>query len=480
MLQPLNRQITHSENRFPERIVQFGGGNFLRGFVDWIVEELNTQTKFASSVVVVKLTPHGSYDELDAQDGLFHVRLTRSAAGQPVTETSLITCVSRSLNPYQHYESYLNLARQPEIRFIVSNSTESGLVFDPAARLADQPSDSFPAKLAAFLYERYRYFDGDTAYGCIVLPCELIERNGELLKAMMIKYVELWELPQGFSVWMESCCTFCNTLVDRIVSGFPQNDSAAIFRSIGFQDKLLVDSEWYHRWVIEAPEWLERELPFHETKLNVKIVDDIRPYYMLKVRILNGAHTSMVAAGLFLELETVRQAIEHPLLGRFIRDLVFDEIVPVLGMPDAIPFAEAVLDRFHNPFIQHQLTSIVQNSLSKMKSRLLPTILAYRESGKLPERLVFAFTALIRFYSGDWHGRKMPVNDDPILVSQLRQLWSSGISPSEFTARVLSDVTLWGIDLTEIPLLTERVSSVLTRMETESIESLLRDWMHDR
>jgi tagaturonate reductase len=477
MLQRLNRQTARLETRFPERIVQFGGGNFLRGFVDWIVEALNIQTDFASSVVIVKPTPHGSYAALEAQDGLFHVRLTGNEAGKPVAQASLITCISRTINPYQDYGAYLTLARQPQIRFLISNTTESGIVFNSADRFEAQPWVSFPAKLAAFLYERYCHFGGDTAYGCVVLPCELIEQNGEQLRMIILKYAELWQLPAGFTAWLESCCLFCNTLVDRIVSGFPPGDPALIFDTLGFEDQLLVEGEAYHSWVIEAPGWLEREFPVYRTNLNVKIVDDVRPYHMLKVRVLNGAHTAMVAPGLFLGLETVYQAVEHPVLGQFIRKLVFEEIVPTLDQPEANQFAEAVLARFRNPFIQHRLTSIAVNSLSKFKVRLLPTLLANYEKGTIPEHIVIAFAALIRFYRGEWRGQ--PLNDDPVHIEWFRQLWDSGVSSREIAMQVLSNQTLWGTDLQKMPHLVDHIGTVLDRMETQTIDNLLLKRNHD-
>lgn len=479
-MQPLNRQTAQVPTPAPERIVQFGGGNFLRGFVDWIVEQLNQQTDFDSSVVIVKPTPHGSYAALDAQAGLFHVRLTGGAADNPVTHTALVTCVSRTVNPYMDYAVYLSLARQPELRFIISNTTESGIVYDPDARLTDQPSAAFPAKLTAFLYERYQHFGGDRASGCIVLPCELIERNGEQLKKLIVRYADLWQLEPGFTGWLDQSCLFCNTLVDRIVSGFPPGDSTAHFAALGYTDQLLVEGEAYHSWIIEAPVWLERELPFHLTDLNVRIVDDVRPYHALKVRILNGAHTSLALLGLLLGVETVREAIENPVLGRFIRDLVFADIVPTLTLPEAPQFAEAVLKRFQNPFLHHRLASIAQNSLSKFRTRLLPTLAAGAQRGEAPERLTLVFAALIRFYGGGWRGTALPVNDDPAQVAWLSQLGASGLSPYEMASKVLANQPLWGADLTTIPQLRDRVSNALGNMEVDTLESLLREQTQDR
>ncbi|MEO8395543.1 MAG: tagaturonate reductase [Chloroflexota bacterium] len=466
MLPRLNRTTAQISAAYPERIVQFGGGNFLRAFVEWIVEILNAQTDFASSVVIIKATPQGSYDDLIAQDNLYHVRLHDLVDGQPVAHTQLITCVSRTVNPYADTDSFLSLARQPEIRFIVSNTTEAGIAFDPAARLEDRPSANFPAKLTSFLYERYR----SGAAGCILLPCELIESNGDQLKQFVLQYAALWQLEPEFAAWIESDNQFCNTLVDRIVSGFPKTGREAVFQQLSYEDRLLVEGEWYHSWIIEAAPALASEFPVAQTDLNVKLVNDLRPYREMKVRILNGTHTAMVPLGTFLGFETVRQAVEDPILSEFLYHLLSEEILPTLQMPEAEPFAEAVLARFHNPFLQHRLQSIALNSLSKFRVRLLPSLIDYtNQRGQLPERLVLVFAALIRFYKGDWQGQPIPLNDDPVQIAWFRQLWESGISARELCAEVLRNQALWGRDLSVIPGLTEQLAAELERIDSEGV-----------
>ena len=471
MLPRLNRQTAPVTTTYPERIVQFGGGNFLRAFIEWIVETLNRQTNFASSIVIVKATPQGSYDDLVAQDNLYHVRLHDVQDGQPIAQTTLITCVSRTVNPYADTDSYLSLARQPEIRFIVSNTTEAGIAFDPAAKREDRPSANFPAKVTAFLYERWRA----GLAGCIILPCELIEDNGAQLKRFVLQYAALWRLEPEFAAWIESENLFCNTLVDRIVSGFPKTGSEAIFQQLGFEDRLLVEGEAYHSWIIEAPISLGDELPVAQTDLNVKIVDDVRPYRTMKVRILNGAHTSLVPLGTFLGYETVRQAVEDPVLGEFLRRLLFEEILPTLHMPEAEPFAEAVLARFRNPFIQHRLQSIALNSLSKFKVRLLPSLIDYtNQQGRLPEWLVLVFAALIRFYKGEWNGQPIPLNDDAAQIAWFRELWASDISARELSEQVLRNQALWGMDLSSIPGLEDALAAALERLDSEGVERLIQ------
>jgi tagaturonate reductase len=476
MLPALNRHSAEISRTYPERIVQFGGGNFLRGFVDWMVDILNEQTDFASSVVIVKLTAQGSYEALDAQDGLFHTRLHTLEAGELVTRTRLITCVSRSVNPYQDFEALLSLARQPEIRFIVSNTTEMGIAFDPESRFEDRPPAAFPAKLTRFLYERYRHFAGSAETGCILLPCELIEQNGNRLRQIVLQYADAWELEPGFADWVAQNNQFCNTLVDRIVTGFPQRESAAVLAQLGFDDALLVEGEWYHSWIIEAPAQLHEEFPVRQTDLNVRIVDDARAYRELKVRILNGAHTAMVPPGCFLGLTTVREAVEHPALGAFLRDLVYAEIVPSLPYEEAPQYADAVLARFRNPFIQHRLSSIALNMLSKFKARLLPTLIAYQSKyGQLPPRVVLAFAALLRFYRGEWDGQALPVQDDAGQVAWFRRQWEAGQTADALAAALLGNEALWGADLNTIPGLTAQIARCLERIDGDGILAAIQD-----
>lgn len=465
-----------SDHRYPERVVQFGGGNFLRGFVDWMIEALNEQTDFASKVVMVKPTPEGNYEALAAQDCLFHVQLHGLEAGEPIVQRKLITCISRVVNPYSDYQVFLALARQPDIRFIVSNTTEAGIAFAPDDRLTDTPPASFPAKLTLFLYHRFQHFEANPDKGCIVLPCELIEHNGERLKQLVLRYADLWQLDTRFGQWLETNNLFCNTLVDRIVTGFPKTDGAAVLKRIGFNDQQLVEAEQYHSWVIEAPPALQLELPVHQSNLNVRIIEDIAPYQRMKVRILNGAHTAMMPLGYLTGLETVQQAVEHPWLGEFVRELLYEEILPSLDDPDAGIFAQDVLNRFHNPFIQHQLLSIALNSISKFRVRLLPSLTAYTaNTQRLPHRIVLAFAALLRFYKGEWKGAAIPLKDDPAMIASIQTAWQSGSALSVMVENILTNDLLWGQDLTRIEGLADLVSAYLAEIEVKNIQNLQMD-----
>jgi tagaturonate reductase len=468
MTNQLNRKTAAVPNTHPERIVQFGGGNFLRAFVDWIVDKLNTEADFDSSIVVVKASPRGmvyeTHDKLAAQDGLYHLTLTGVQDGEPVSETSLIKSISRVINPYHTYDDYLALARQPEIRFIVSNTTEAGIVFDASDKLTDDVPVTFPAKLTVFLLERYKQFDGAADKGCIILPCELNENNGTMLRRCVLDYVNLWQLDDGFKTWLEESNVFCNTLVDRIVPGFPYDRAEAIREQVGFDDQLLVEGEQYHSWVIEGPTWIQDEFPVTQAALNVKFVEDITPYRDLKVRILNGAHTAMVPTGYLYGLRTVREAVEHEVLGSFVANVLFDEVLPTLNATPAEreQMAHDVLNRFRNPFLKHQLITISLNSTAKFTARVLPSLLAYQaQFGKLPPHICLAFAALICFYKGEWQGKTIPVQDDPAMMAWWQKVWQADLSTEARVAMVLRNEAAWGQDLTAVSNLTTTLTQLL-------------------
>jgi tagaturonate reductase len=418
------------------------------------------------------------YDRLAEQEGLFHLLLTGSRDGQPVSDTQLISSISRVINPNRNYADYAALARQPEIRFIVSNTTEAGITFDASDRPEDDPPASFPAKLTVFLHERYRHFSGAAGKGCIIFPCELIEQNGAQLRRCVLDYVALWQLGDDFRAWLEQSSVFCNTLVDRIVPGFPHDRAEAIRRQVGFDDQLLVEAEQYHTWVIEAPAWVQQAFPADQAGLNVKFVGDVRPYRDLKVRILNGAHTAMVPAGYLYGLRTIREAVEDAALGRFITGLLFDEVLPTLDSPAAEreQMARDVLHRFRNPYLKHQLITISLNSTSKFKARVLPSLLTYADqTGQPPKRISLALAALIRFYKGEWRGKPIPVQDEPAAMAWWQEVWQAGLPLEERAAKALKNETVWGQDLTAVPHLHALVTHYLTLIEKSGMAAALEE-----
>jgi tagaturonate reductase len=471
-VQTLSRKTRNEYEKYPEKVLQFGTGNFLRAFTDWIIDQMNKKANFDGSVVVVQSTERGKVDQINEQNGLYTVYLQGIKEGKPVREHEVISCISRGLNLYSQYDEYLELARNPEIRFIVSNTTEAGIAFDEKDRLEDRPHNSFPGKLTAFLYERYKAFSGDLSKGFIILPCELIDRNGVELKKIVLQYANLWALEEQFVEWVHLANAFCCSLVDRIVPGYPKDSVQEMTEELRYKDELIVVSEQYHLLVIEGPKWVEEEFPAEAAGLNVKFVDDITPYRTSKVRILNGAHTAMTPVAYLYGLDTVGEAVHHADTKEFIEGIIYEEIIPILDLPkdELVTFAKDVLDRFANPYIHHYLTSIALNSMSKFKTRNLPSLLDYYSQRKeLPKRLVFSFSALIAFYKGKRGEEEIKLTDDEHITELFENLWSqyesTEIELKEIVYSVLGYEQHWGLNLNDIPGLTDTVTNDLIQIE---------------
>ncbi|MHB0937262.1 MAG: tagaturonate reductase [Armatimonadota bacterium] len=470
---------------YPVRVLQFGEGNFLRAFVDWMFNRLNAQGLFNGSVVVVQPIARGMVPVLNAQEGLYTLLLRGLRDGEVTEERELITAVRCGIDPYADWAGFLDCARLPELRFIVSNTTEAGIAYMEEPKPAATCPDSFPAKVAAFLYTRYRHFAGAAKAGMVLLPCELIDRNGDNLKRAVLQHAEAWKLEKGFCAWVEAHCRFLNTLVDRIVTGYPANEAASLCAELGYEDKLLDTGELFHLWVIEGD--CREELPFTQAGLNVIWTDNMEPYRTRKVRILNGAHTMTVLAAYLAGKETVREAVEDPLIGAYMRQGLSQEIIPTLELPEEekLSFAVAVLERFRNPFIRHLLLSITLNSVSKFAVRVLPSLLQYHQrNGELPTTLVFSLAALIAFYRGEpadgalqgsRDGQPYAIKDDAPVLAEFAAAWNehAGDIPA-LCRRILARADWWGQDLTAIPGLAELVTADLQAILTDGVTSAMR------
>lgn len=462
MLKNLDRITTGTPQKLPVKVVQFGEGNFLRAFADWIIDIMNEKTSFGGAITVVQPLPTGMGDVLNKQQGLYHVVLNGIENGVTRKESRLITSVDSVVNPYADFKSYLSLAENPELQFIISNTTESGIAFNPNDTRPDRVGDSFPAKLTSLLYHRFVFFDGASDKGLILLPCELIEKNGETLKNTILQCADHWQLEPAFAKWIDNACIFCNTLVDRIVPGFPKDNINTLREEVGYHDELLVMAELFHLWVIEAPESVRRRFPAEQAGLQVKFVDDLTPYRTRKVRILNGAHTAMVPYAFLKGLRTVQQSVEDETTSKFVRKVIFEEVIPTLDLnpSELVSFAESVLERFRNPFIRHELSSIALNSISKFKVRVLPSLLEYqRRKGVVPDALTKAFAFLILFYRGEWRGERLPVNDASDVTAFFEKAWTT--EPAAVAKQVLQNTAFWERDLTTVPGLEEQVAHIL-------------------
>lgn len=463
-MKKLNSSTAHKTSR-SERVIQFGEGNFLRAFVDWIISNMNEKTDFNGSVVVVQPIEKGMVDLLNSQDGLYHVNLQGLENGKNINSYRMIDVISRGLNPYSEFEKFLSLAEQPEIRFVISNTTEAGIAFDPQCRLGDQPASSYPGKLTQLLYHRFKHFNGDMTKGLIIFPCELIFLNGHKLKETILQYIDLWELGNDFKQWFENACGVYATLVDRIVPGFPKKDIETIKNQLGYDDNLVVQGEAFHLWVIEAPESVAEEFPASRAGLNVLFVPSEKPYHERKVTLLNGPHTVLSPVAFLSGINIVRDACQHAVIGKYIHRVMYDELMETLDLPkeELLRFADAVMERFTNPYVDHQLTSIMLNSFSKFATRDLPGLKTYLERKKqLPEGLILGLAAIITYYKGGVRpdGVSYTPQDTPEVLNEMKALWD-GRPLKEVAQGVLAMESVWNENLNAIPSLTEKLTCYL-------------------
>lgn len=456
-MKPLHRTNIPSDKTRPLKIVQFGTGNFLRGFADWMVDLLNEKVDFNGDIQMVQVHSRKPAAGINAQEGLYHVLTRGFQKGQTIEEDRLIRCVRGAINPYIDYPAFLALGNEPELKFVFSNTTEAGIYFEENDKDRTLTPDAFPGKLAAMLYQRFTHFKGDPEKGLVILPCELVEANGDKLKENVLRYVNLWDLPGSFENWLVKYNYFCNTLVDRIVPGFPVEAAPKIQQQLGFRDEQLVMAEPFHFWAIQGPDWLPEVFPVDKLKLNVKFVDDLSPFRTRKVRILNGAHTSMVPVAYLNGQRLVKEALDDPITSQFVEKTIFEEIIPSMDLsPDLVePFAADVLDRFRNPFIKHKLMDISLNSIAKWKVRVLPSLLEYiQKKDQLPPNLCKAFAALLVFYRGHYKGEPIPLRDKEENLHYFDQLWKIK-TPEDLVGSVLSRIDFWDEDLNLVHGLSE-------------------------
>ncbi len=447
---------------YPERILQFGEGNFLRAFVDWMIDLSNEQGKLKSRVVLVQPIESGLADVINEQNGQYTLVMRGNEKGRAREEKRIIHSVSRAINPYKNYQDYLNLIVSDDLKTVVSNTTEAGISYREGDRLEDMPPKSFPAKVTQLLYRRFEHFNGNKEKGLLFLPVELIENNGAQLKKLILRYAEEWHLGEDFIDWVETANHFTSTLVDRIVTGYPRDEIKEFEEKLGYEDKLLVTSELFNLWVIEGDKEWAKYFPVENVGANVIWTDDVTPYKKRKVRILNGGHTSTVPAAYLAGHEIVRDFMEDALFKNYLQSLLYEEVIPTIDMDqqDLINFENSVEDRFANPYIRHKLLDITLNSVSKFRTRCLCSLLDYiKKEGKIPVRLSFALAALIRFYKikrvdgkyqgQDEIGRSYLVKDEQEILEFFAKVWEEK-DLARIVNQVLKNIKLWGNDLTQI------------------------------
>ena len=368
------------------------------------------------------------------------------------------------------------------MRFVFSNTTEAGIAFNANDKLTDAPQKSFPGKLTALLYHRFKFFDGASDKGLIIIPCELIDRNGDNLREIILTYARQWDLGSSFIGWIKEDNIFCNTLVDRIVPGYPKDKIDYLTKELGYKDNLVVEGEQFHLWVIEGPDYIKKKFPSEKAGLQVIFTDNMEPYRTRKVRILNGAHTTLVPVGYLYGIDKVRESIENKVVGKFIKDAISLEICPTLDLPESelLEFSNDVLDRFRNPYLEHELISISLNSISKFKTRVLPSLLEYvKRKDALPNRLVFSLASLIVFYRGKRNGETINLNDDQEVLSFFKNAWEEATNSKEslsvLTKKVLTNQNFWDMDLTVINGISEKVTNYLYLILDHGIQKTIED-----
>ena len=465
----------------PERVLQFGEGNFLRAFADYWFDMANEKAGWNGKCVLVQPIAQGLTQLINRQEGLYTLYLRGRQNGEKVDAKRVISSVSRCLNPYekQDYDAMMDVAAGEALEYIVSNTTEAGIVYDPSCRLEDCPPASFPAKLTQVLLHRWRA----GRPGVVVLSCELIDNNGKELLRCVNQYIKQWGLEEGFARWVNGDCTFCSTLVDRIVPGRIRDaaEAARLEDENGYRDALIDVGEVFGVWNIEGPEWLAEKLPFRAAGLNCPVVPDVTPYKKRKVRILNGAHTGFVLGAYLAGYDIVRDCMQDDVILGFMNRMLHEEVIPTLPLDrqDLEAFAAAVQDRFNNPFINHELMSITLNSTSKWRARNMPSLLEYAQTaGKLPPCLAMSFAAYIAFYSSDIQalteqglvcrrpkGNEYTVSDDRWVLEFYYS--RRGVSDETLVHDVMTNEKMWGQDLTLVPGFEQAAAENLRRIRTE-------------
>lgn len=470
----------------PVKVLQFGEGNFLRGFVDYMIDIANEKGEFDGDIVLVKPIEFGTLDRFHAQESQYTVSLRGIIDGEATVQNRIVTSVTDVVAAHEEYEKYSAYAKLDTLRYIVSNTTEAGIVYDENDKLEMCPPMSFPGKLAKFLYERYKHFNGAMDKGLVMLPVELIDDNGIHLKECVLKQADNWNLEAEFKTWIEEACIFCSTLVDRIITGYPREEDAKLWEEWGYKDELIVTGEPFALWVIECPKDISGELPLDKAGLPVIYTDNQKPYKQRKVRILNGAHTSFVLASYLAGNDIVLESMKDETVFNFMKTTIFDEVIPTLTLPkqDLVDFAEAVITRFNNPYVKHALLSISLNSVSKWRARCMPSFLGYIELNKeLPKCLTFSLAALMAFYKGTEirdkalighrDGQEYNIMDD---MAVLEFFAANSEKPSkEFAAAFLSNEDFFGQDLTKIEGLVDVIAGYLDDIAAKGMRKTLEE-----
>ncbi len=467
--------------RRPVRVLQFGEGNFLRAFADWMIDIANRKGVTDTDVAVVspRFKENRGIKTLQNQDGLYHVWLEGIDNGQPLSRPHLVECIADAFSPAADFNRYESHILSPDLRFVISNTTEAGIRYEEDDVMSPTPA-TFPGKVTSMLYRRFRHFNGDPSKGLIFLCCELIEDNGSTLKEYVLRHAKEAGLAEGFSNWVKEANIFCDTLVDRIVPGFPSDSITEIKEKLGYDDDMVVKGELFHVWAIgsDRHDQVHNEFPLDKAGLNVLFMDSIKAFRDKKVRILNGSHTGMVPIALQLGCETVLDAFGHPAVSRFINTMMTREVLPVIeGDPEELRrFADGILERFYNPYMRHMLKSIALNSLSKWEARNFPTVRdQWEKNGTPAEFEIFTFAALMALYAPC---SSFSPDDDKAYLSKINEAWQK--HPGDYAA-IIKDITGSGIFTVDfesiVPGFSSKAGEYLGMIMNDGMSKALDDFL---
>jgi len=466
-MKQLSLSVVKNENTLPVKVIQFGEGNFMRAFVDWQIQQMNKQDLFNGRATIVQPIRQGLGKMLKKQDYLYTVILEGLMNKEIINTSEIISSVESVINPYEDWEAYLALAENDEAKFIISNTTEAGIYYNSDDTLENFPQKSFPAKLTALLYKRFQL----NKAGFTIIPCELIDRNGDRLKEIILTHAKDWQLGEQFINWLETENVFCCSLVDRIVPGYPHDSARELNKKHGYIDNLMVRTEPFLFWVIEGPEKLKETLPLEKAGLNVIVTNDMTPYRERKVHLLNGPHTAMAPLALLADLDTVESVMTDKDFRIFIDNLFTAELIPLLSLPEKelINYSEQIKERFLNPFANHKLSAISLNSIAKFKTRLLPVLIKYIANKQtFPPYITAALAALILSYRGD----KITPQDNDEVIAVIQSAWKNSETA---ISSILSQEVLWGQDLTKVPGLALQVEKDCKYIENHGARALIQN-----
>lgn len=483
-MKTLNKSVFNKKER-PIKILQFGEGNFLRCFIEWIIQHMNNEGVINSDVCVVQPLEFGRVDALKEQDGLYTVILEGLNEGKSISQKEVIDVIGDLINPYTEYDKYLKYAQSTDLKYVISNTTEAGITLDETDTDFSKTPKTYPGKLLALLKARYDFFGGSKESALNLIPCELIDYNGENLKHTLVELAKIKGFDEKFISWLSCDCHYFNTLVDRIVPGYPRDDVQRFQEELGYVDNNMVKGEIFHLWVIEDHHSLQEEFPCDKASLNVKFVESFKPYKERKVKILNGSHTCMVPVSYLYGIDTVRETMENEVMNKFVRKFIFDEVVPTINLPhdDMVNFANSVLERYLNPYVRHELMSIALNSITKYKTRILPSVIENLEKRIFPKCALFSLSSLICFYFGSRGEEKINLSDNKEFLDLFEEYKSKYDGTKESCDLIVRDflgmINHWEYDFSKHEDVVEYVSNYTYLILKDGMKVVLEEFVNE-